>query len=398
MVEDDYIDTEGDVMDYPVFSETKSAVRRIGNRLAGRILISEVSQEEIRNIFRIANHWRVAHAYAMGSIRRSIQYKIRALDLNGVTSCRLKSMVSIRKKLARGTVSLDAMNDLAGCRAIVEDIAQVRKLRNACLDGFRHPLRGREYDYITCGKDDGYRSHHMVFSFSGNGRSAAHSGRRVEFQIRTRLQHSWATAVEAVGLFRNEDIKGGQGNSDWRHLFRLMSQEFALAEGFAPADDDRASRIREIKALNNKLNALHFLDNIKKATHIAHNFRISTHGNKPNYYVLRYDHALKTVDVIASSAIKDGAAYFDRVEQVIDSKKDSVSAVFVQVDKIEKLAEAYPAYFGDVTLFIENLQRICGGYEALEYSMAPPQIQRPKERDAPIDPSWLWAGKHRRWL
>ena len=82
------------------------------------------------------------------------------------------------------------------------------RLRNRG-ENFPHPVRGRAYDYVTKGKDDGYRSYHVVFDFQSRDHEAAFDGRRVEVQVRTWLQHSWATAVEAVGLFRRENLKGG---------------------------------------------------------------------------------------------------------------------------------------------------------------------------------------------
>lgn len=69
----------------------------------------------------------------------------------------------------------------------------------------------KDYDYIAAPKVDGYRCFHRVFKFKEDSvEEECFRGRRVEIQIRTRLQHSWATAVEAVGLFRGEDIKGGK--------------------------------------------------------------------------------------------------------------------------------------------------------------------------------------------
>jgi hypothetical protein len=68
-------------------------------------------------------------------------------------------------------------------------------------------------------------------SYNGKGDASIFNGRNIEIQIRARLQHSWATAVESVGSFRQEDLKGNIGDADWLRLFRLISGEFAIAEG-----------------------------------------------------------------------------------------------------------------------------------------------------------------------
>jgi ppGpp synthetase/RelA/SpoT-type nucleotidyltranferase len=138
---------------------------------------------------------------------------------------------------------------------------------------FPHPTR-QQYPYILQPKADGYRSHHMVFSFNDEGRAAPFDGRRVELQIRTRLQHSWATAVEAVGLYRDEDMKAGYGNEEWLRLFSLMSAEFADAEN-CPVHDNmpsRTNRFHEIKDLNNSVKAASVLENIKNATFTSQNY------------------------------------------------------------------------------------------------------------------------------
>src|SRR5690606_27307562 len=107
------------------------------------------------------------------------------------------------------------------CRAILGDIQQVNALIEHCRHNFPHSIKGKEFDYINDPKLDGYRSHHIVFCFNAKGDRAEYDGRRIELQIRTQLQHAWATAVEAVGLFRDEDMKAGEGDENWLRLFKL---------------------------------------------------------------------------------------------------------------------------------------------------------------------------------
>jgi hypothetical protein len=140
---------------------------------------------------------------------------IRNDELLGITAARLKRMQAIRKKLKRINLHLNQIQDLGGCRAILDSMTDVRTLVQAVRDRSRHNLRP-EKDYIAAPKADGYRSHHLIVCFCGKGPAAVHNDRRIEIQVRTRLQHSWATAVEAVGLFRGEYLKGSQGDRRWR--------------------------------------------------------------------------------------------------------------------------------------------------------------------------------------
>lgn len=239
----------GTVSGYPHLEHPKRAVRRAGERLAAPIIWREEQREEIVQTFAIAYAWRDAHMFPMRSVRGSVVEAMRRVGVKGFAVARPKRMSSIKKKLIRLETTLDQIQDLAGCRAVVHDIAGVRSLIDACKVRFPHELR-REYPYIEQPKPDGYRCHHMVFNFKGRNEEAAHyDGLRVELQIRTRLQHSWATAVEAVGMFRDEDMKAGHGNPDWLRLFQLMSAEFAVAEKCVldePAEL-RVGRISELR-------------------------------------------------------------------------------------------------------------------------------------------------------
>jgi hypothetical protein len=288
------------------------------------------------------------------------------------------------KKLRRFSVKLDQINDIAGCRAILDDISGVNNLISNIRESFPHKIR-QEYSYIDSPKLDGYRSHHFVFEFRGNNDGAIYNGKRVELQIRTRLQHSWATAVEAVGLYRGEDMKGGKGNSDWLRLFALMSAELAYAENCPTHPDvkNRNGRLTEIIQLNNKLRAVGTLEDIKNVTHFSEHYI----HERPRYYLIRYS-ADHTVTVESYSNAIEGAANIDKSEVMIETGDDDSKVVLVEVDKVDKLVEAYPNYFGDVSLFIRNLKSICEGKNAIEYSMAPQKLVAPKPYEKP-DYSWL---------
>ena len=57
--------------------------------------------------------------------------------------------------------------------------------------------------------------------------------------------------------------------------------------------------------------------------------------------------------------------------------------VQVEVGKVANLVEAYPNYFGEIALFIRNLQHVCDGKDAIEFSMAPPKLVAPKPYEKP---------------
>ncbi len=117
---------------------------------------------------------------------------------------------------------------------------------------------GSKTNYIEEPKKDGYRSQHFMFTYVGRKGRSIYDGRRIEVQVRTRLQHSWATTVEAVGLFRGEQLKNHQGSDEWLRLFKLMSGEFADVERCPVPSTvpEEARRRREIMDLAKSLNAV----------------------------------------------------------------------------------------------------------------------------------------------
>lgn len=266
---DGYCDFESDigpVAEYPRFEFSMKDVKRAGEVIAGGLAWSAETEPEIKEAFHIANNWRDAHAYPMRSIRYSLIWFMRHHSLEGITAARLKRMQAIRRKLRRIPHNMSQLQDLGGCRAILSSIADVRSLVSLLQDRTRHHIRAQD-NYINNPKDDGYRSHHLMLNYRGKGAAAIHDDRRVEIQVRTRLQHSWATAVEAVGLFRQEDLKGNQGSPDWLRLFKLMSAEFAVAEGCPepPGVPSHNNRLAEIRNLAQALGATDMLDNLSYA-------------------------------------------------------------------------------------------------------------------------------------
>jgi ppGpp synthetase/RelA/SpoT-type nucleotidyltranferase len=368
-------------------------VRAAGKSLAGPVYFTPERHDEAIAVFTIANSFRDSHIYPMRSIRASVRTYMRQASVRGDMASRPKRMASIRRKLADTTIRLDQMQDLGGCRAILNDINGVNRLVDRIRLKSAHGIR-REWDYIRNPKDDGYRSHHLSLEFNPNRREdESYAGRRIELQVRTRLQHSWATAIEAVSLYRNQDLKHHQGDGDWLRLFELTSAEFAHIER-SPLPEgvpDRTERIKEMKDLNARLGAVSTLENIKAATHFAENFTY----DRGRYYLLRYrpDHTVKietysdTISATSALAI---------AERAIEAGESQEKVVLVEVDKIDKLVSTYPNYFGDVSLFIRNLQLACSGQAGIEYTVAPQEVVRPKEIEKP-DFSALFR-RYTRWI
>ena len=255
----------GPVSGFPQFEHDVRTVAEAGNVIADELPWTGKSRPQIIDAFLIANSWRDAHAYPMRSIRRKIIFLMGKNGVQGVSASRLKRMPAIRRKLRRlKWLKLDNMQDLAGCRVVVPTIVEVNNLVELLSEQSGYRV-GKPDDYIACPKIDGYRSHHLMIHYQGRGSAEVFTGRRIEVQIRTRLQHSWATAVEAVGMFRGEDLKSEKtGSTEWLRLFQLMSAEIALVERCpeSPIVPTHRERVSEIIHLERRLRAVQMLDNL----------------------------------------------------------------------------------------------------------------------------------------
>lgn len=307
----------GTVRSYPQLKFSMNEVRAAGRRIAEGVEWRAENRDEILRIFEVTNSWRDSHVLPMRSIRFSILQCMRRKNILGFTAARPKRMRSIRAKIRRFPVKLDQINDLGGCRAVLDDIGSVSALIEECRESVPHDLR-QEYDYLKNPKPDGYRSHHIVFQYRGFGERAVFDGRRIELQIRTRLQHSWATAVESVGLYRGENMKAGQGDKDWLRLFQLMSAEFAYSEGCVAdsCPSERDQRVGEIRVLDKKLRATGTLEDLKNTTNYLNNYL----HERARYYLIRYDHEQKMVEVKPYFSALESTVSLGEIEQEIESK------------------------------------------------------------------------------
>ena len=197
-----------------------------GNQInkAGKIISDPFStSKEYDDAITILNNWRAAHAYPLQVICSNLRNK----NPNAIVVQRLKRLDSIIGKIQRfPNMQLYKMQDLGGCRVIVDTIEQVyESLNQYKTSSIRHILK-REYDYIANPKPSGYRSYHMVYQFHSDKKDTYNKNMFIEIQFRTKLQHIWATAVEMMGIYTKSNLESSQGNYDilrFLHLYHHYS-------------------------------------------------------------------------------------------------------------------------------------------------------------------------------
>lgn len=214
-----------------------------------------------------------------------------------------------------------------------------------------------EDDYIQEPKRSGYRSHHLIYEYLSD-RSDKHNGRKVEVQIRTKLQHAWATAVETVGTFTKQALKSSVGARDWLRFFALMGTVFALKEGTPPVQDtpnNEGELLREVREYESRLQVAQRLYSYGNALK-AMESQLKT-MSRPHFYSLALDPTAGTVTVkgYKFSEIEDALKEYTMIERDVRSRPGG-EAVLVSVDSVASLRSAYPNYFLDTEMFRKELK------------------------------------------
>jgi ppGpp synthetase/RelA/SpoT-type nucleotidyltranferase len=133
--------------------------------------------------------FRATFAYALRAVSAVLRKRAFLIDSNATVYGRPKRLPSLLMKLLRmPTLKATNMQDIGGCRAVLEDVAAVKLLaeefRAMKLEGIK------ENNYIERPKDDGYRSIHFVVNFSPRNPIYENvPSRKIEIQLRSRLQH-----------------------------------------------------------------------------------------------------------------------------------------------------------------------------------------------------------------
>jgi Region found in RelA / SpoT proteins len=164
---------------------------------AGGILVrGHDGSPQYANALVVINNWRASHQYPLNTFQVTLRRKASAVSDNFFVSQRIKRLESIQRKLESGTMQLSQMQDIGGCRAVIEtvdDIVALRRLYDRSR--FDHSFKNGK-DYIREPKDD------------GTSKTAHYDDLQIEIQIRSQMQHAWATAVEAVGTLQNKPLNG----------------------------------------------------------------------------------------------------------------------------------------------------------------------------------------------
>lgn len=324
---------------------------------AGEIFVKNSSDTVALDII---NNWRAAHTFPLHTFQIYLRRKAHSVDRTALVAQRIKRLESINGKLYRmPKLKLSEMQDIGGCRAIVGSVKMVDALvKEYKKSQIKHKLIDED-NYIAHPKKSGYRSHHLIYQYYSD-KKADYNGRKIEIQLRTQLQHAWATAVETVGTFTKQALKSNQGEKDWLRFFQLMATVIALKEGTPPVPNTPVEAkllIEELRICSEKLQVERRLSTYGNALKILE----TKADGKSHFYilVLNPNTNIITVRPYKWSELDEALEYYSAQEQDI-RKVPGGEAVLVSVNSIKSLKKAYPNYFLDTVKFRSELRLALG--------------------------------------
>jgi ppGpp synthetase/RelA/SpoT-type nucleotidyltranferase len=323
---------------------------------AGRMLvdIADIDYDDYEWALRVINNHRSSHSYPLNTFTVTLRNYARSVDTNSLVAQRIKRLTSIHLKLLRfQTMRLVQMQDLGGCRAVVGNINDVRKLKTRYdASGIKHERLAVD-DYITSPQASGYRGIHLIYRYNSD-KTREYNGLKLEVQLRSRFQHAWATAVETVGTFVRQALKSSMGEADWLRFFQLMGTAVAMRERSAPVPatpTNSADLIAELRHYANALNVAHRLRAFNAALRTLQDDQASSKGQQ--FFLLELDPAANQLLIsgFKKSEIANASEQYLEAEKRVKENAGR-DAVLVSVDTMASLQRAYPNYFADTRVFL----------------------------------------------
>lgn len=326
---------------------SKRKTDKVGELLKEQKLLSDTDYQDLLE-------WRNSFSSILDYYHVKLKSKINQQDIVTL-SRRLKRIESIQIKLRRfTTMRLSTLQDIAGLRVVLKDEFALQKAFSTLRSQpSRHKLK-RVDDYHNIPKSDGYRGFHIIYQNEGNT--------QIEIQLRTELEHIWATALEIYGELQETSFKTGSGNDEWISFFKLLSSYFAIKENCSPTEGHLKLSERQIqsklKKMIKKLNAIERLNAFTSSMKII----TSKHnqvGRTGKYAIIELNLRTKTtkVEFFNKKDVQKAISIYTEKELRL-KESDNISIVFVNVDNIEKLQTTYPNYFLNTSKLLEILSKI----------------------------------------
>tara|TARA_B100000575_G_scaffold174015_1_gene139446 strand:- start:477 stop:1622 length:1146 start_codon:yes stop_codon:yes gene_type:complete len=366
-------------------ANSRSEVRRAGEVLR-RSKHAEGGHLSESDALNILNNWKAAHELPLDIVFRSVMGHLDFTCHDRTIVSRRKRTESILLKLEQlPKLDLSRMQDLVGFRIVFRSDDPRQNIE--CVEKLTERIRNAKWEdtkptrfanYIDDARDSGYRSQHIIFKYDSKN-NPEYKNMQVELQVRTKLQHIWATAVETVGMFRRSHLKQGIGDEKWLEFFRVMSMLMQFDEDPYPDihNDERGRLKLRLRDISHEIKA----DRNLKVIALQHAVLEKTFKKIEREMKGNIGYVLMTLDLgdirivdwgekeaIGSSKVKlkakiklksfpmdasEDATTEYGIEEKIASRDTSKYVLLAKGEDLNQLRDGFPNYFADIEEFIK---------------------------------------------
>lgn len=197
---------------------SKTQIDRLGERLKK----GDITEADLRLLDAYRRSFTEAYEIVIGAIRKDL-----SLEPTGRPA---KSTTSISEKLRRESIRLTQIQDIAGCRLTVSDIAD--------QDRVIQSLSSLYEDTIIVDRREnpshGYRAVHVIVKLQA---------KMIEIQVRTALQHLWAEFSEKLSDIAGSAIKYGGGDERIQEVLADASNLVSRVESLEAGIEEVRARL-----------------------------------------------------------------------------------------------------------------------------------------------------------
>jgi ppGpp synthetase/RelA/SpoT-type nucleotidyltranferase len=344
---------------------SKSKIDRAGQAFAKDDFRNVEDMLELEEVF---DEYRKSHLEPLSETTLELQSWLNGYGYDYYIAQRLKRKPQIIRKLNRLSVRLTQLQDIGGCRIIVEKndvVDQIIEFLKSKIASTKDLTLTRITDYREKGRDvTGYRSVHLLLE---------RAGRKLELQLRSRIQHYWAESIERTSVIYGFHLKEGEGDSIVISYFQKLSDAFyELESGRTPsararleidkAKNDAEALIREVgasKAIDSFVNE----DIIRTLTE-----KERRNPNPINNWIIVFDWGsgqFVSWDIVGRTPDEAIEAYV-RYENQFPVEKN-FEVVLIGSSHVATVRKTHSHYFGieDYNKILESLDESIAGFENL---------------------------------
>ena len=343
---------------------------KIKNTLSKKML-KEKADDAIDSLIhnrdlRVIQEWRGQHLEPMVKLKDFVIQETEKLQIKPVfVSARLKMITTIIDKIETGRhKKLSTMQDLGGVRIVFDNHEDLYTYYNEILKSKAFKIL-RTKDYIKEPKETGYRGIHIVYDIDGYN---------IELQLRTEGQHIWASTVETVGWYFNQDFKSGAGGEKILEYFKKISVVFSnqkescedikIPSLIKESLDDMQSKVYIFGSGCNHQGHSSHNGSKRESDEITKdilNADVEIRNYYGNYFILNI-HAYRNN---ICTPIFRNYLFIDSYQDPIKGEEgykiredffENKTTLFIWINETSKLEDAYPCFFSQTKQFTDYLE------------------------------------------